>query len=201
MPYTRLQAVNDIARACGERRFAALDSTGSWPSKSYGSSFAGEAEFILDIVSRRVLTRGWECNTVKCKKYTVASPGALTFASNVLNAFPAGPDQNERYVFRNGTAYNVNPKDDTATFPAADYFFDIVTDHDFDTLPTDLQVLIMQEAREEANVTLKGNPFVHDKVQGDKAVAEVGAQRTRNTVPQLMNQQPMVMQQQRGGGQ
>jgi hypothetical protein len=199
MAYTRLQAVNEIARACGEMRFSALASTGSWPTKSYDASFAGEAEAILDTVTTRVLSRGWEANTVKCKKYTIGSPGNLTFGTNVLNAVPAGPDQNERYVFRDGKAYNAGPKSDTGTFAAGDYFFDIVTDHDFSTLPTDLQVLIIQEAREEANATLKANPLVHEKVSSDKTIAEVGAQRTRNTMPALQNQQPMVMQRGNGG--
>jgi hypothetical protein len=195
MGYSRLQAVNEIARACGEMRFSALDSSGSWPSKSYGSSFAGEAEFILDMTARAVLSRGWEANVVRSKKYTLGSPGALSFASNVLNAIAAGPTQRRLFVFRNGAAYDL--EGDTATFATGDYFFDIITDHDFDTLPVDLQVLIIREAKSEAQGKLKGDPNRQALIEGEVAKAEVSAMRSTALNSRPINAQALVPQQPR----
>jgi len=195
MPFSRLQAVNEIARACGEERFSALDSSGSWPSKSYGTSFAGEAEFILDMTTTAILSRGWECNTVFAKKYTLGSSGPLTFASNVLYARTAGPTQRRNYVFRNGAGYDL--EGDTATFAAGDYFFDILTDHDFSTLPTDIQVLIIREAKAEAQGKIKGDPNRQALIAEEVAKAEVSAARPIGLNSRPMNTQPLVAQQPR----
>jgi len=175
-------------------RFAALDSSASWPDKAYGPSFAGEAEHVLDRITTEVLTRGWGANTVRCKKYTSVGAG-IAFATAVLRIVPAGPTQFKNIVYRGGAAYDL--ENDTATFPAGDYFFDILTDHDFATLPTDIQVLIIKEAKSELQSKMKQNPNVQGIIEMEKGKAEIGADRPRQSGSSApINQQPLVMQQQ-----
>lgn len=197
MPFARLNAVNEIARACGEMRFGALDSSGSWPSKTYGSSFAGEAEHVLDRTTTSVLSRGWQCNTVRCKKTTLGAPGTIAMAAPILRCIPAGPNQFRNWTFRNALAYDL--EGDTGTFAAGDYFFDIITDHDFDTLPTDVQDLIIKEAKAELQGKMKGNPQTQAIIGEERAKAELGAMRPKDVGTAMpINARPMVFQQQQG---
>lgn len=141
---TKLQAVNLILAPIGSDRVTALASTGSWPSKSYQTDPAGYAEELLDVVSNEVQSQGPYANTARNKKYTVASPGNITFASTVVRVTPCGPNENDPIVLRADKAYDL--RNDTDTFAAGDYFFHVTSVLDYENLVPELKVLVARIA-------------------------------------------------------
>lgn len=58
-----LEAVNEMLESVSEGAASALDSTGAFPTKSFGSSIVGQAESVLTRTSRRIQAMGWPENT------------------------------------------------------------------------------------------------------------------------------------------
>jgi hypothetical protein len=111
---SKLQAVNELLEAINELPVAALDSTGTWPALSYGSSEAGRAEMLLDRESQRFQSRGWPDNTDLCKFFALnaatntkldlsASPYA---ALSYIHVRAAGPQHWLDVSLRNGLVWN-----------------------------------------------------------------------------------------------
>lgn len=190
--FTRLDAVNSVLTSINELPHPGLDSSGSWPSKTYGAGIAARAEEILERVSRSVQARGYKFNSIKCKKYTAAgSPLKVTFAANVLRADPAGPIQFRNMALRGDVAYDL--ENDTSTLAAGDYYFDIVTYHDFDEIPPDLKDLIVKEASQEMQRRYRGSAEQDAFITQELNKAEIGAERPK-VPPSVgpLNQAPMV---------
>ena len=150
---TKLSAVNEILEAVGEDRVSAVDSTSTWPTLAYGSSIAGAAEFVLDRALDFELARGWHFNTVYNKSYTGTS---ITFGSTVLRATPSGLTRFKPIAMRSGAGYDLEA--DSATFASGTYYFDIVTTHEFSTIPLDIQNLIVKRAKRDFQRERIGNP-------------------------------------------
>ena len=55
---TRLEAVNEVLAALGEPPATALDSSGTWPSLTFGTTLAGQAERFLERASKNIQSRG-----------------------------------------------------------------------------------------------------------------------------------------------
>ena len=55
---TRLEAVNEVLAALGEPPATAVDSTGTWPSLTFGTTLAGQAERFLERASKNIQSRG-----------------------------------------------------------------------------------------------------------------------------------------------
>jgi len=196
---SKLEAVNAMLESIGQARFSALDSSGSWPTKTYTASIVSTAEYILDRASRMVQGRGWKFNTVKCKSYTIGAPGAVTFGTNVLAATPAGPNQFRNWAIRGDAAYDL--EGDTATFAAGTYYFDIVTLHDFELCPPDCKDLILNEAMQILQRRYKGDPESDRMIAEERAKAEIRAERPKVADHQLpANQSPLLPTMGGGGG-
>lgn len=172
---TKLEAINFMLARIMEAPASALDSSGSWPSKTYGGSVQGHAERVLDRVSRTVQMRGWKFNTIYAKKYNVAAPGPLTFGSNVLAIRTAGPTQFRNFVLRSDAAYDA--EGDTATFAAGDYFFDIVTHHDFELIDPRVKELVVREAAKEFLRERKPQATQDAYLAEERITADIGANR------------------------
>ena len=198
MAMTKLQAVNAMLAAIKEERFSALGSSGSWPSITYPGTIDGAAEFLLDNVSREVQSRGWKFNTVRCKKHTLGSSGAITFGSTLLRAEPSGPTQFRNYAVRTGAAYDL--EGDTATFAAGDYFFDEVFEVEFSTAPEDIKQLILEEATRRFQQQRRGNPEYDMQIAEHRNVAEVHADRAKKGKDITANNaQPVLTKGPQGG--
>lgn len=182
----KLAAVNEVLEAISEDRIAALDSTGSWPTLTYGSTAAGAAEFILDRAIEFELLRGWRFNTALAKKYVVTT--VLTFGSSVIRVVPVGPSARKVIDLRSGAGYDLEL--DSATLTAGDYFFDVVTIHEFSTIPLDIQNLIVKRAKRDFHRERKGNPIKDALLLDEYRQAESICQR-----PVLPLYNPMVNQQ------
>ena len=61
---TRLEAIQEILEGSGMMHASALASSGTWPSKTYQETDAGDAEQILDRELRKILSEGYWLNTL-----------------------------------------------------------------------------------------------------------------------------------------
>lgn len=184
---TKIQAVNRMLAAVQTNRVTALDSTGSWPSLTYGPSEEATAEYWLDVVSQRIqsqsLNRGLTFNVVFAKKYTAGTvDGVLSvqFASTVIGIRPAGSNQFDRFELRQDMAYDL--KNDTLTLAAGDYFFDVVSVIDFANCPPDVKELIIAEATVEYQRRRKGNPQVDVALNEERTIADTSTGRSKAAV-------------------
>lgn len=194
---TKLHAVNEILAAIREGRVSALDSTGSWPSITYGSTAAGEAEFALDRALDMELLRGWRFNTALNKKY--AGVTSISFASSVIAIHPCGPSERSVITLRSGAAYDNEA--DSATLTSGDYFFHVVTNHEFSTIPLDIQNVIVKRAKRELHAERIGNPARDALLLGEYREAESMCQRpVLPLYSPAINQQPVPASSLAGGG-
>lgn len=150
---TRIEAVNRILRAWGMARISTLDSSGSWPSLTYGTSDAGEAESILDEVTAEVLTERWDHAMVDLHKtYTADGSGFVDLDEgneNVLKVRGSGDYQAHALSIRSGRLYdNVN---NTANFGnGATVTLDVIQNIAFENLDPALKSLAVNRAVEYA---------------------------------------------------
>ena len=172
----KLAAVNQVIWTDGQLPVSALDSSGSWPSKTYNTSDAGLGERILDQVAWEVQSEGWAHNVVRSKKYTTAG-GAITFAASVIRAVPAGPSQFKNIGMRAGAAYDLEA--DTGTFAAGDYFFDITSAIDFADCDETVKLIIMHRARERYQQMKRGDPIRDAFIKGNRNDSDVFANRPK----------------------
>lgn len=175
----RLQAVNDMLRFVGIARVSALDSSGSWPSKSYNSSDAATAEYWLDIETKKYLGEGYGVNTT-LYQVTLGAPGTITFADNVLSCKPLGKNQRRDIRFRviagTPTAYDNDSR--TTTFAAGTYDFELTEDLDFDTLDVMTQHKILAEAKRSFQQAMLGNQQKDQYLAESAVKADIRAPRT-----------------------
>lgn len=198
---SKLTAVNEILEVISEERISSLDSTGSWPTLTYGSTLAGAAEATLDRALDFELLRGWRFNTALNKKY--ANVSSISFASNVIAIHPCGPTERSVIVLRGGSAYDVEL--DSATLTTADYFFHVVTNHEFSTIPLDIQNLIVKRAKRDFQRIRKGSPIMDALLLDEYTQAESLCQRpVLPLYSPAINQSPIpsqALQMPRGGQQ
>lgn len=149
---SRLQAVNEICRSVSEWRASALDSTGSWPTKVYGSSIQGEAEHILDRICQEVLTRGTIDNTLRYQTVTPTGGGSsfeYTFASpfaNALRVVGCGADEHRTFSIVGTKLFDVN-RGTTVFTTATPLNLHIIIDRDFDDLSPEVKIEVVKEAK------------------------------------------------------
>lgn len=103
---TKLEAVNEMLRAKGDKRVSALD-TGA-------ASIAGEAEYLLDIIDRRIQEMGWPENTELNQSFTAAA-NAITVASDTLWIRGSFPTTAWRYQLRGDSVWDVQANSATIT--------------------------------------------------------------------------------------
>lgn len=141
---SKLQAVNLILETNQIKRVSALDSTGSWPSKTYGASDAGHAEWILDVVAERRMIAGTLNNVIR-KSYVLAANGAITLDANTLKIKPIGLIEKEHYTIRDDKVYDA--WNGTTTLAAGTYTFEQTMAVDFESLEPALKHAIVDEAK------------------------------------------------------
>mgnify|MGYP000573713527 CR=1 FL=1 len=141
---SKLQAVNLILETNQIKRVSALDSTGSWPSKTYGASDAGHAEWILDVTAERRMIAGTLNNVIR-KSYVLAANGAITLDANTMKIKPIGLIEKEHYTIRDDKVYDA--WNGTTTLAAGTYTFEQTMAVDFESLEPALKHAIVDEAK------------------------------------------------------
>lgn len=143
---TRLQGVNWVLQRCAHLSAAALDSTGSWPSKAYGRSDEGDAESCLDIASDEAVASGLPSCHVSNVEFSLGSAGTIAMGATAVRA--AGKAKLERF--------NINlipvggdmiaTKDGNQTFESGNYTFDVWYRRPFEQLPRNEQMIVLEIA-------------------------------------------------------
>lgn len=196
---SKLEAVCLLLQAIRLKRVSALDSTGAWPAKVYGNSNAADAEWTLDLISRQVQARGFGCNTVRAKKFTLGGSGTISLPANTLAIIPAGPTQFRNIGIRDDKAYDLEA--DTATFAAGDYFFDVITAVDFESLDPTVKDIVVAEAKQYFQAKERGDQNQHQINEGDRTKAELNAARPKPSAnARALNQMPLISQPAPQGG-
>jgi len=218
----KLDGVNEMMEAIGELRVTILDSSGSWPSKAYGASEAGRAEYILDRESRKYQSQGFAANTDLSRFFAFnltgspftqldlsASPNA---ALRILHVRGAGPQHAIEFSLRNGVLWNNSQNTDvltsigtTVTTPSGaliGVFLDVVRLFDFDDLDPRLKHAIVDEAKLVYQRRIKQNPQMDQylMLEAAKSSMQTAKPSVKRDSPPI-NQMPTFMPQQQGSQQ
>lgn len=195
---TKLEAVNVMFMHLGQARVSALDSTGTWPNLSYGSSEAGEAEYVLDYVSRRVQERGFHGNTDRHVALTAADIGGSVFKfnlpSNTLKIMGSGNYATREYAIRAGYLYDRYLNTDT--FADGDTVtVDIVRHLNFIDCDPTIREMITDEAVQEWR-RMRLPDALRDTLLAEKRLASINAMdrvHVRAPIEQVQPTQPIYL--------
>lgn len=201
--YSKLEAVNRMLMARGIQRANALDSTGSFPSLTYGSSDAANAEYILDLVSSRVQTSGWPCNTTYYRTLTSASSKHV-LPNYTLNVIAAGANEGDIFSIKKvGTEFLLyDVRRGSTTFSSSIPLQHNVTIHlvellDYEACSPDVKELIAVEAAKEYLAMQFPDPLRLNYLSIMSNAANATARRLDPRPPAASvppNPQPMMMQ-------
>lgn len=193
----KLEAVNEMLECKNEARAAALDSSGSWPTLTYGNSSAGLAEYMLDRVSRRMQSYGWPDNTNYGQRYTPSgSPFKVALANTVLWLRGAGRDAYRNLTIRgvSGTSYIWDVDRRTNEYADATVIeVDEIVWLDFDNLQPRTKDVVAAAAAVIFQRRTRGSPE-HDAYLGEeRLIADLMADRIRlRMTPEPINPSPVL---------
>lgn len=190
---SKLEAVNFILQVCKDERASALSSSGSWPSKAYNGDDVGQVEADLDREKARILSRGFQCNTARNQKFSLASQGSITLTNYTLKIIPTGPSELRRHSIKDNKVWDLEPSPPTDQLAPGDYFYHVITDVDFESLEPTVKHLVMVEAARVIQRRRRGDPKIDAYLADEVALAEINVARSMNP-PQAygINQQPLV---------
>ena len=94
-PQTELEAVNII-----------LSSVGDEPVAQLGTDISGNAESVLDEVSREIQERGWHFNSEEDYEFSCAGDGSVTLPNNVAQFDLDAPSLNKDVGMRGSRLYD-----------------------------------------------------------------------------------------------
>lgn len=181
--YTKLEAVNQMLRAVNLPPVSALD-----PG---GDSEEGEAEAVLDLVSRQVQGEGWPENTEQFKTY--AAGGAVTVGSDVLRVRGSGPDAHRNLVLNGDDLYDADKGSATITATrGSTVFLEVVRNLSFEDCSPTLKDKIVADAMLTFQQRKQGESR-EATLTREAVLADIRAQRLRPNIPsQPPNTQPVL---------
>lgn len=187
MAITKLQMVNYVLKYCRHAPVSALDSTGLWPSKTYGTSDAGQVESIIDMLSESIIARGWQC-TSRFFSQTLGVAGTITLPTNTVAAMPVGKHENRSWHKENNTLLVYDAELSTTTLPADSYQFKVQVAVEPHTLSDPaLIMLIQREAAREYQAMIATDQRIDQFLAERQSVSEVSAKRILPTIPKPAN--------------
>lgn len=189
---TKLEILNQIAEAIGLPPATALPSTGGDTTSVYA-----RAEDTMDRVARRVLGRGWPCNTIYGKSYTAADIGGgvytITLASTVLAVRCVAPGRYAGKLSLSGDTVYLQETGSTDFGSAVNVYLDVINDiADIATASPDVKELIAAEAAKEFQRRRKGSQTQDAFLSEEHARADIGAGRLNPSQPQPWNPAPLI---------
>lgn len=173
---SKLEAVNLVLETNQIKRVSALDSTGSWPSKTYGASDAGHAEWILDVIGRRRMIAGTANNVIR-KSYTLAVSGAITLDSNTMKIKPIGLIEKEHHTIRDDKVYDA--WNGTTTLAAGTYTYEQTMAVDFESLEPALKEAIVDEAKQYYQRRTRGDQLQDMFAENDRQKTDANVMRPK----------------------
>jgi hypothetical protein len=183
---TQLEGVNEVLSRSGMMPVASADSTGSWPTRSYGRSDGGNAERALDRATKEMCALGKLPSSLsRNKQFTLASAGQLLVGANAQQVVGvgqlAGKTLSLRHVTNNTAVWNATDGG-TDQFAAGTYVLDVTELRAFDTLPGDEQQVVLARATELFQRNVTPELVQRDDIAGDAGFAEAN---TTSVIPTL----------------
>ncbi len=189
----KVEAVNRVLRAIGEKPVAALD-TG-------GSSLQAEAERIIDESTRTIQEAGMEENTQVCTTLT-ASAGAITIPSTALRIQSAGSSQHRHFRAKGTVLFDLDGW--TATFGTAEAVQVLIVHLvPWAECQPMMKEKIIADAELRAQRYLRGNPMKDGELQQQRMLVDGYPSRTipRPGMAPVNQQPPFTPMGTSGGGQ
>jgi hypothetical protein len=192
--HSRLDGVNLMLAEIFIPRITTLESTGSWPSKTYTASPPGEAEYYLDIYSRQVCNEAMDSRCKRNQSFNTGG-GTIDLGNRVLKVTGKAMVENRQLDIRNigGTTYLYDNETGSTTMAAGTYILDVWEEAPFEELTGSEQAKVLSRALPLFAGLFGG--MVRDN-QEEKIRAEVmnapitPRTSSRRNRPMMMPQQP-----------
>ena len=174
---SKLIACNELLLAVGLNRVAALD-TG-------GSSDVAEAEYVLDIVTREILMRGYSGNTQRIA-ITASDAGTIDLDAGTTGQSPLSPalaalrvegefKHQRRALSLNGSAVWDEDYGSSTCFGANEVvYLKVIISRSFADIQPDVKELIVAEAKQRYRAMKRPDPTIDQFLERDRVKAETG---------------------------
>lgn len=174
---TKLIACNEILMAVGMARVAALD-TG-------GSSDVAEAEYVLDIVTREILMRGFSGNTLRVA-ITASDAGTIDLNGGTTGQSPLNPaydalrvegefKHQRRALSLYASAVWDEDYGSNACFGVHEVvYLKVIINRAFADIQPDVKELIVAEAKQRYRAMKRPDPVIDGFLERDRVKAETG---------------------------
>lgn len=162
MAYTKLEAINEILTSVGESAVLTY---------VQGASDVVNAETVLDLETRAVLSTGWECNTDEDFELVPDSDGRIAVPADALVVDPVDPYQ--RITMRKGYLWDKEKHTDVIGKPVR---CRVVRDMAFEEVPYHVQRRIVAQAVVRYQNSYVGSPTLDKAAQANLAAADAQAQ-------------------------
>lgn len=184
---SKLEAVNEILEAMGKRPVPSLETGQATP--------AGDAEVILDRISRRMQAQGFVENTDFNSTRTPTLDGGvykITMEPATLYIRGCYRDQHRTFTLRGDQVYDADRRTDE--FPdATPINLDVVTELPFEDLSPRTKELIAVVAAKIAQRRHRGNPKQDEWLADEEIMAGMTAHYvSRGLIPQPINPMPII---------
>jgi len=172
---TKLIACNEMLLAVGINRVGALD-TG-------GPSDVGEAEYVLDIVTREILLRGFSSNTRRIK-VQASNTGTIDLSSGATGQSPSSPAPNALRVegefkhqrralsLRGSAVYDEDYGSTTCFANNEDVYLKVTESLTFEDIQPEVKELIVAEAKQRYRAMKRPDPTIDQFLERDRVKAE-----------------------------
>jgi hypothetical protein len=192
--YSRLDGVNLMLAEIFVPRITTLESTGSWPSKTYTASPPGDAEYYIDLYARQVCQEGLDSRCSRNKSFNTGG-GTIDLGSRVVKVVGKGAIENRQLDVRpsSGSVLLFDNEAGSTTFAAGTYTVDVWEEAPFEELNGSEQAKVLAYALPKFAALFGG--MVRDN-QEEKIRAEVmnapitPRTSSRRNRPMMMPQQP-----------
>jgi hypothetical protein len=174
---TKLIACNEMLLAVGQNRVAAL-ATG-------GSDDVSEAEYVLDIVTREILMRGFSGNTQRIK-ITASTAGTIDLSAGATGQVPLSPalaalrvegefkHQRRALSLYGSAVWDEDYGSGTCFGANEDVYLKVIISRSFDDIQPDVKELIVAEAKQRYRAMKRPDPVIDGFLERDRVKAETG---------------------------
>jgi hypothetical protein len=142
--HSRIDGVNLLLAEILIPRVSALDSSGSWPSKTYCSSPEGQAEYYLDLFTRQVCNEGLDTRCDRNQSFNTGG-GTIHLGGRVVKVAGKAGIENRQLSVRpiGGNMHLYDNEAGSDTFAAGTYVVDVWREAPFEELSGSEQALVL----------------------------------------------------------
>jgi hypothetical protein len=189
---TNLEMLNQVMEAIVMPPATAL------PSASADTvSIYARGEDMLDRIGRRILAKGWPCNSINGKTYTSTGTPSLITITDVLKVRCTGPGRYKDKLSLQGDDLYLMDDGTTDFGTATAVILDVILNISIERASPDVKEIIASETAKEFQRRHKGSGTQDAFLTEEHARADIGAVRLVPADAKPFNPAPLLL----GGGQ